>query len=173
MTDDDSLVSGGEVVFRNADGSALSRGGEVSVRLGMGHWKAYLGYTYVYATEEDAGLSREIALNPRHSAGLVIMYEDHYAGFKAGFETYFTGTQRLDRNPYRDVSPSYFISGIVAEKAFGIVRLFVNFENFYDTRQTRWDPIWAGGLDEENYRPVPVYAPLEGRVVNGGVRLVF
>ena len=61
------------------------------------------------------------------------------------------------------------MTGVVAEKAFGAIRLFVNFENIFDTRQTRWDPIVAGGYDAVSYRPVPVYAPLEGRVVNGAL----
>ncbi len=61
----------------------------------------------------------------------------------------------------------------MAEKAFGVFRLFVNFENIFDVRQTRWDRAYAGDLTRSGYRPVPVYAPLEGRVINGGVRLVL
>jgi hypothetical protein len=135
--------------------------------------KLYLGYTYIYATRDDLGLVSELSLNPRHSAGAVLFYEGHESGLKVGFETYWTGAQRLERNPYRDVSPDYFLTGVVAEKAFRPLRIFVNFENIFDTRQTRWDPIVAGGYDEVSYRPVPIYAPLEGRVINGGVRVVL
>jgi outer membrane receptor for ferrienterochelin and colicins len=173
VTDNDSLTSGGEVEFRNSTGPLLARGGEVSVKTGYRDFKLFLGYTYLYATRDDLGLASELSLNPRHSAGAVLFYENGNAGLKVGFETYWTGRQRLERNPYRDVSPDYFLTGVVAEKAFGAVRLFVNFENIFDTRQTRWDPIVAGGYDAVSYRPVPVYAPLEGRVVNGGVRVVL
>jgi iron complex outermembrane receptor protein len=138
----------------------------------MGHFKLSAGYTFLYATEEDRGAVTEAVLNPRHSVGAVLFYENEDAGLKTGLETYWTGRQRLERNPYRSHSPSYFISGLIAEKALGHIRLFVNFENIFDTRQTRWDPILTG-LPSGAPRTVPIYAPLEGRVVNGGVRFVL
>lgn len=173
VPDEDSIAAGGVVAFRNATGPLEARGAELSVRTGYGDLKVFLGYTFIYATRDDLGTVAELSLNPRHSAAAVLFYEGHESGLKIGFETYWTGRQRLERNPYRSTSPDYFITGLLAEKAFGVLRLFVNFENIFDTRQTRWDPIVAGGYDRASYRPVPVYAPLEGRVVNGGVRVVF
>lgn len=171
--DADSLASGGAIDLRNATGPSLARGGELSLKIGLGDLKLFLGYTYLYATLEDRGLTEEAAYNPRHSAGMVLFYEAHESGFKAGLETYWTGRQRLERNPYRSVSPDYFLTGLIAEKALGHLRLFINFENIFDTRQTRWDRVFTGDLTVDGYRPVPVYAPLEGRVINGGVRLVY
>ncbi len=173
VADDDSLTAGGAVYLRNATGPVVARGGELSVKAGFGDLKLFLGYTFLYATRDDAGMVSELDLNPRHSAGAVLFYEGHESGLKVGLETYWTGTQRLGRNPYRSTSPDYFLTGLLAEKAFGAFRLFVNFENIFDVRQTRWDRAYAGDLTRSGYRPVPVYAPLEGRVVNGGVRLVL
>ncbi len=173
LTDEDSLMNGGMIYFRNATGPLLARGGELSLKTGYRDFKLFLGYTFIYATREDSGTVTELTLNPRHSAGAVLFYENEEAGLKIGFETYLTGEQLLERNPYRDVSPVYVLNGLIAEKTFGIVRLFVNFENIFDVRQTRWDPLVVGPPDAPDARTVPVYAPLEGRVINGGVRVVL
>ncbi len=173
LADDDSLTAGGAVYLRNATGPVVARGGELSIKTGFGDLKLFLGYTFLYATRDDHGVVSEVDLNPRHSAGAVLFYEGHGSGLKVGLETYWTGTQRLGRNPYRTSSPDYFLTGLLAEQAFGGLRVFINFENIFDVRQTRWDRAYAGDLTRVGYRPVPVYAPLEGRVVNGGVRLVL
>ena len=79
-------------------------------------------------------------LTPRHSAGLVGMWEDEDVG-RVGLEVYYTGRQRLEVNPYRTESRPYVIVGLLAEKRFGRCALFVNAENITDVRQTRWDPL--------------------------------
>ncbi len=105
VADDDSLVAGGAIYLRSATGPILARGGELSVKTGYGDVKLFLGYTFLYAAREDLGIVSELELNPRHSAGAVLFYESHESGLKIGFETYWTGTQRLGRNPYRTTSP--------------------------------------------------------------------
>jgi iron complex outermembrane receptor protein len=49
--------------------------------------------------------------------------------------------------------------------------LFLNFENFGDTRQTRDGPIFTGLVSQPKF--ADIYAPLEGFVINGGVKLTF
>ncbi len=171
IADEDSLAQN-ILHLRNADDRTLSRGGELSVKLAYEDFKLSLGYTYTFATQNDRNRIYELALNPRHSFGAILFYENHEQQLKVGLENYWTGTQRLERHPWRDTSPSYWITGLIAEKGFGIIRLFVNFENIFDTRQTRFEPI-IDGTTLSTFRTLPVYAPLEGRVINGGVRLVF
>src|SRR4051794_3888648 len=56
-------------------------------------------YTYVHS-REGVGTGRgDIPLTPRHSAGLVGMWEREERG-RIGVEAYFTGQQRLEDNPY-------------------------------------------------------------------------
>lgn len=159
--------------IRNADGNLLSRGAELSTKFNYDDFKLSIGYTYLYATQEDGGARSELALNPRHSLGAVLMWESEQAGMKVGFETYWTGHQRLEDHPTRTMSPSYAVMGLLVEKALGSFRLFINFENFTDTRQTRFERIVTGNPDLERVHPLPIYAPLEGRVINGGVRFVL
>jgi iron complex outermembrane receptor protein len=125
-------------------------------------------YTYVRAREMDA----DVALTPRHSAGLVGMVESEDKG-RLGVEVYFTGTQRLEANPYRSISEPYVIVGVLGERRLGRVRLFVNGENLTGVRQTRFDPLVRPARAPDGRWTVDGWAPLEGRVVNGGVRVGF
>jgi iron complex outermembrane receptor protein len=56
------------------------------------------------------------------------------------------------------------------QKSYGKkISLFVYFENFTDTRQTKFDTIYTGTVTNPVFRDI--YAPLDGFVVNGGVKL--
>ena len=75
-------------------------------------------YTYVRARESESGRRIDATLTPRHSAGLVGMWEREDVG-RVGVELYYTGVQRLDENPFRDKSEPYVILGLLAERQFG------------------------------------------------------
>jgi iron complex outermembrane receptor protein len=129
-------------------------------------------YTYVRARETIDGVQENVPLTPRHSAGIVGMWEKEDAG-RVGLEWYYTGRQALEENPYRTVSEPYVILGLLAEQQFGRVRLFVNGENLIGVRQTRWDPLLRPTRAPDGRWTVDAWAPLEGRNVNGGLRVRF
>jgi iron complex outermembrane receptor protein len=129
-------------------------------------------YTHVRARELDAGVKEDVALTPRHSAGLVAMWEREDVG-RVGLEFYYTGIQRLEENPFRGMSRPYTIIGLLAERQFGRVRLFINGENLTGVRQTRWDPLIRPSQAADGRWTVDAWAPLEGRNVNGGIRVRF
>jgi len=129
-------------------------------------------YTYVRARELDNGLSWQAPLTPTHSAGLVGMWEREDVG-RVGVEFYYTGRQRLEENPYRQASRPYAVVGLLAERQLGSVRLFVNGENLTGVRQTQWDPLIRPTRAADGRWTVDAWAPLEGRNVNGGIRLRF
>lgn len=86
---------------------------------------------------------------------------------------YYIGRQRLEENPYRSVSESYSVVGVLAERSFGRIRLFVNAENLTGVRQTRWDPLLRQTRAADRRWTVDAWAPLDGRTVNGEVRFGF
>jgi outer membrane receptor for ferrienterochelin and colicins len=129
-------------------------------------------YTYVQSREVIAGTSRDTPLTPRHSAGVVGMWERENAG-RVGVEVYYTGVQALDENPYRTASVPYVIVGMLAEWQTGRFRLFVNGENLTGVRQTAWDPLLRESRAPDGRWTVDAWVPLEGRNINGGVRLLF
>ena len=128
-------------------------------------------YTYVRSRETVGDLSHDVAQTPRHSIGLVTMVEN--ADGRIGLEVYYTGRQRLEDNPYRDTGDSYVIVGLLVERRVGRFRLFVNGENLTDVRQSRWDPMLRPGRASDGRWTVDGWAPVDGRVINGGVRVQF
>jgi len=129
-------------------------------------------YTYVHSREGVGAERADIPLTPRHSAGLVGMWENEERG-RIGVEAYFTGQQRLEDNPYRSESESYVLFGGLVERRFGRIRLFLNAENLGGVRQTRFDPLVRPFQAADGRWTVDAWAPLDGRVINGGIRLLF
>ena len=129
-------------------------------------------YTYVRARETVDAFAADVPLTPRHSAGIVGMWEKEDVG-RVGVEVYYTGTQRLEDNQYRSASEPYVILGLLGEWQFGDFRLFVNGENLTGVRQTRWDPLLRTSRAADGRWTVDAWAPLEGRNVNGGLRIRF
>jgi outer membrane receptor for ferrienterochelin and colicins len=129
-------------------------------------------YTYVRARETVDAIDEDVPLTPRHSAGLVGMWEKEDVG-RVGVEWYYTGRQSLEENPYRAVSEPYMILGLLAERQLGRVRLFINGENLTGVRQTRWDPLLRPTRAADGRWTVDAWAPLEGRNINGGLRVRF
>lgn len=133
---------------------------------------ATVNYAYVRGRETESGVRTDIPLTPRHSAGVVGMWEQEGRG-RIGLELFYTGRQRLEVNPFRQRSEPYVVMGVLVERRFGGVRLFLNAENITDVRQTRWDPLIRPTRGSDGRWTVDAWAPLEGRVINGGVRWEF
>jgi len=129
-------------------------------------------YTFVNARESDGGQRVALALTPRHSAGVVGMVESEDAG-RLGVEVYYTGRQRLEFNPFSENSEPYVLLGLLAERRIGPARLFINFENIADVRQSQWDPLLLPQRAPDGRWTVDAWAPLEGRTINGGIRFGF
>jgi len=129
-------------------------------------------YTWVRARETVDAMEDDVPLTPRHSAGIVGMWEKEAVG-RVGVEWYYTGQQRLEQNPYRTISEPYMIVGLLAERQLGPSRLFVNGENLTGVRQTRWDPLLRPTRAPDGRWTVDAWAPLEGRNINAGLRLRF
>lgn len=129
-------------------------------------------YTYVDSREGVGSGRGDIPLTPRHSAGLVGMWENEDRG-RIGLEAYFTGRQRLEDNPFRTESEAYVLFGGLIEHRFGRVRVFLNVENLGNVRQTTWDSLVRPSQAVDGRWTVDAWAPLDGRVFNGGMRVAF
>ena len=61
----------------------------------------------------------------------------------------------------------------LVEKRFGHARLFVNGENLGNVKQTNWDPLLRPTRGVDGRKTVDAWAPLDGRNINGCVRVQF
>ena len=162
------------VRLTNVDGTTKTRGAELLLRYRLGALTVTGSYVYVRATEPDeSGIGRRaVPLTPKHTGGIVAMWEREGVG-RIGAEAYYTGRQALEDDPFRTVSRPYVELGVMGELVVGKMRLFVNAENLLGVRQTRFDPIVRPSRAPDGRWTVDNWAPLEGFVLNGGVRLRF
>ncbi len=162
------------ITLENASGATITKGAEITTQFLYDEFKLSFGYTYTYATQSNLGITKEIELNPRHNLGIVLMFEDQDNGWRSGLESYFIGSQQIDRDPFRTVTPSYWLFGALVEKTFGQFRIYINFENIFDVKQTNFDPTFIGDpFITGKFDRLHIYAPLEGRAVNGGIRFIL
>jgi iron complex outermembrane receptor protein len=61
----------------------------------------------------------------------------------------------------------------MGELVLGNVSLFVNAENLLNFRQTRYKPLLLPTRAPDGAWTVDAWGPLEGRTINGGVRVRF
>jgi iron complex outermembrane receptor protein len=157
----------------NVEGETRIRGSELLLRYRREAITLTGSYVFIDSSEAaPAGGRRPIPLTPRHTAGVVAMWEEHGQG-RLGIEAYYTGRQRLEDNPFRTESRPYVELGVLGEIMLGKVSLFVNAENLLDIRQTKYDPLLLPQQAIDGRWTVDVWAPTDGFVVNGGIRLKF
>ena len=155
----------GALEFVNASGHIDTKGMETNVKLTYGDFKLFVGYTYADVNNHFNGTKTVFPLNARHRLNNVLMYEVEEK-WKLGLEAYYVSPQQLNDGA---TGKQYWLTGFMAEKLWEKVSVYVNFENFTNTRQTRFDSIFTGSLANPTFRDI--YAPVEGFVVNGGIKL--
>jgi iron complex outermembrane receptor protein len=172
IADSVHVAQSSSFVLRNLQHPTTNVGLELLATLRREPYALTGTYTYVRARERVDTVEQDVPLTPRHSAGIVAMWESEDAG-RVGIEWYYTGRQALEENPFRAISEPYMILGLLGEKRFGPVRLFINGENLTGVRQTRWDPMLRPARGTDGRWTIDAWAPLEGRNINGGLRVTF
>lgn len=151
--------------FINANGHIDTKGTETNVRITYGDFKLFLGYTYAYVNTHFDHVKSWYPLTSRHRLNNVLMYEKE-GRFKIGAEAYYYSPQKLNDGA---IGKPYWTVGLMGERSWRRFAVFLNLENITDTRQTRFDTIYQGTLANPSFRDI--YAPVEGFVANGGVRI--
>jgi len=150
--------------FVNSPGYIHTKGTETNIKIGYDDLKLFLGYTYTDARLHHNGTTVESPLTPKHRINSILMYEIEDK-WKIGLEAYYFSRQKLNNGT---TGKDYFITGFMAEKIWERFSLYINFENFLDTRQTRFDSIYTGTITNPVFKDI--YAPLDGFVINGGIK---
>ena len=162
------------VALVNAPEPTRTWGTELIARYVKNGFTLMLTHAWTRSTELDldAGARREVPLTPRHAASFNMIWEGERWG-RLGIEAYYTGRQQLEDDARRKSGRPYLLLGALAQRRFGKVRVFVNAENLLDMRQTSEEPVVLPARRPDGGWTVDAWAPLDGRVVNGGIRVVF
>lgn len=153
---------GNRLELANDTESRKAPGGEILIHYVVGPLQMIGSWSYINATQNAF-------LVPHHSAELGGILESEQLG-RIGLEANYIGVQRLEDDPYRSFSQPYITVNALAEIRFKGFSVFINAVNLTGTRQTHYDPLlrpapgWGGDPITD------VWAPLDGRTFNIGIR---
>jgi iron complex outermembrane receptor protein/outer membrane receptor for ferrienterochelin and colicins len=162
------LTNGIPVKFVNYAKPVQSKGFETNAKFIFKHdFKLFLGYTFTDAKAKYLLANQFLPLLPKHKFNSALIYEKHEF-LKLGLEGYYTSSQYL-YNGFK--TSDYWEFGFMAEKLWEKVSVYINFENFTDTRQSKFkrvanDPHSNPSFDD-------IWTHTEGFVVNGGIKVKF
>ena len=159
------LTTTGIQSFRNAGGHIDTRGFETNVRLVYHNIHAFLGYSFIDTRRHYYFLNDVLPLTAKHRLYSTTLYETDR--LKTGFEAFYTGRQQRTNGT---TTRPYWLLGYMVEKKWRWGSLFINFENFLDVRQSRFEPLVTGPVGQPTF-VTDIYAPTDGRVINGGFKL--
>lgn len=170
------LVGGvGKLRYVNAAGPATTRSIEFYASRRGKHWSANATYGFLDATIVDPvdGDRKPAVLVPRHAVGLGLGWEGG-PGTRLSLDAFYTGTQPLEADPFRSQSLPYTLVCVLWSQPIRPgLELWLNAENLADARQSRFDGLLLPAPDALGRRTTQVWAPLEGRVVNLGLRFAW
>ncbi|MDR2058156.1 MAG: TonB-dependent receptor plug domain-containing protein [Dysgonamonadaceae bacterium] len=162
-----NYLSDNRLQFQNINGHIDTKGAETNLKIGYNDFKLFLGYTLIDASVNENGNWHQNLLTPKHRVNATLMYEVEEK-WRAGLEAYYNGKQSLNDGT---TGQAYWVFGAMIERIWEHFSLFANFENFTDTRQTRLGNIYTGTITNPVFNDI--YAPLDGFVVNAGIKLRF
>jgi iron complex outermembrane receptor protein len=151
--------------FVNADGYIDTKGAETNLKLNMDELTLYLGYTYTDTKQHYNNMNQWQPLSAKHRVNADLTYEIENQ-FRFGVESFYTGEQFLSDGK---TGRAFITFGLLAQKMWKHWDLFINVENLTDRRQTQWDTINSGTVTNPVFRDI--YAPLDGVVVNVGMKI--
>ncbi len=152
--------------FQQYGGYVDTRGAEVNLKIKYGDFKLFTGYTHANVKQHENGTVSDFPLVAKHRLNNVLMFEKE-DNLWVGLEAYYYSPQKLGNG---ETGQSYWIVGLMSEKKLGEkFSIFLNFENFLDTRQTRFGAIYTGNISDPQF--LDIYAPVDGFVINGGFKI--
>lgn len=155
--------------FVNADNPITSNGFETNLKFVYDEdIKLFVGYTFTDAKAKYLQGNQFLPLVPKNKLNLILMYEKE-DDFKIGLEGYFTDNQYLYNGSQ---TPTFWKFGAMAQKTlWENYNVFINFENFTDTRQSNYKGVVNGPVNNPTFDEIWTYT--EGFVFNFGVKMKF
>jgi outer membrane receptor for ferrienterochelin and colicins len=141
-----------------------TKGMETNVKFIYKDFKLFIGYTFA-DVKQYYTTTTEFPLVAKHRLNNVVVYEIEDE-LKVGLEAYYYSPQKLSDGT---TGKSYWLCGLMAEKIWKKFSLFINFENMLDVKQTKFDTIYTGTITNPVFRDI--YAPVDGFVLNGGLKI--
>lgn len=143
----------------NAPYDLFSMGTDTYVRLEYKNYELYLGYNHTLSRRSGVD-NTYLPLAPQDKFSTTLAWENEH--FRFGIETAYVGSQYLYNN--QRVANYWFFAGAAEYHYNEHWRLVLNAENIFNVRQANYETVVTGSIVQPSFRPV--WAPLEGRIVN-------
>ncbi len=156
----------GVFALNNKSTPTTSFGSDTYLKLSFKNWEYYMGYTFTNAQNNYYSNSNGfVPLTPKNRLAFVLVKEIEKT-WRFGLEGSWFGQQyRYDGS----TTPSYFFMALMVQRNLGKhTTLVLNCENLLDYRMTNVEPIYTGTIDNPVFKPL--WAPVDGRVVNLSIR---
>ncbi len=154
------------VNLSNAAQPLLTMGFDTYVKLTLNKWELYGGYTYTDARREYLSANKTVPLTPRNRMAFVLVREIEEK-WRFGMEgSYFGSQYRYDGT----CTPPYFFMALMTlyniNKHLAVV---ANCENVLNYKMSNEESLYTGTISTPQFKPL--WAPIDGRVINVSVRL--
>ena len=151
--------------FVSESGYITTQGAETNIKVNLNEWNLYLGYTYTDTKQHFGGQATTQPLTAKNRFSFDLTYEIEDA-FRAGIESFYTSPQLLNDGT---TGKGFVTFGLLVQKMWQNFDVYINAENLTDQRQTRWGSIYTGSITNPVFKDI--YTPLEGVVVNAGIKI--
>jgi iron complex outermembrane receptor protein/outer membrane receptor for ferrienterochelin and colicins len=153
--------------FTNSAKNVVSKGFETNLKfIFKEELKFFAGYTFTDAKANYLQGNQFLPLLPKNKVNLALIYEKEN-NFKFGLEGYFTDHQYLYNGTE---TPTFWEFGFMAEKTIhNKLSVFVNFENFTDTRQSNYKTVVNPPRNNPTFDDI--WTHTEGFTINGGIKI--
>ncbi len=154
--------SNGDITFKNEVKPVISKGFDTYVRTTIDEWELYAGYTFTIAERKYLASNQFMPLTPQNRFAFTLARDFEKAKMRFGLEGSYTGSQyRLNGTK----TPGFYFVAAMVEKKFGKhISLVLNGENLLNYRQSEVEDLFTGSISNPDF--VPVWAPIDGRVIN-------
>ena len=161
------------IILNNNPNSIYSQGSDTYLRLNLDELEWYLGYNYTEVAYMNATKYKPITLFPHHKFASTVLWELE-GEWKIGLEAAWQGLQYINNENYQK-APDYWFFAAMISKMWKNSTLTLNIENLMNYRQSRVQSMYIGNLNGGDTNPnlLPVWGPLEGRVINLSYRINF
>lgn len=148
--------------YENASKPVVSKGFDTYIKATVDDWELYAGYTFTIVQRNYLRTNNEMPYTPKNRLAFTIVKDFDAIDFTGGIEGSYNGKQyRLDRTR----TPGYMFMAVMLSKGLGHhFTLVLNCENLLDYKQSKAEALYTGSVNDPQF--VPLWAPIDGRVVN-------
>ena len=161
-----AVSEGTKTRLQNANYAVNSIGTDTYLRMTLDAYELYLGYNHTLARRVNSTEKVYLPFSPQDKISLTAAYSIE-GKWRFGIESSWVGNQYLFDN--QRVKNYWFWASAIERKFGEHISVVVNGENLLNIRQSNFEKTVTGTPTNPSF--MPIWAPLEGRVINLALKL--